>query len=318
MVGALVRRHRADNGFHLLQTTLIDRGQLGGLESRDHRQDIFERAHLFNLLQLGAKVLQGEAGLAHFLFERCRSFLINGLLSFLDQGQHVPHAQEPRGHTVGMKGLERLDLLPYPDKLHWLPDHGFDRQGCTTTRIPIELGQDRAINGHGFVKGLGYVDGFLARHGIDHEKGIMWRRSLFDLPQLLHELLVDLQTASRIEDNGVTVARTSIVKGLPANFDRVSGALLDQDRGTYALAQHAQLLHGRGAIHVRRYEERMMTHLLDFFGQLGRGGGFPSAVQTHQEYDRWWSRSHGQGTMRISHQRRQLVTHDFDHLLPWG
>src|SRR5262249_8115629 len=75
MIVALVRRHRTDNGFHLLQTTLIDRGQLSGFESWDHGQNVFERAHLFNLLQLGAKILQGEAGLAHFLFERCRSLL---------------------------------------------------------------------------------------------------------------------------------------------------------------------------------------------------------------------------------------------------
>src|SRR5262249_9211652 len=163
--------------------------------------------------------------------------------------------------TVGMKGLESLDLLPYPDKLHWLPDHGFDRQGRTTTRIPIELGQDGAINGHGLVKSLGYFDGFLARHGIADEEGVMRRSGLFDLPQLLSERLVDLQTASRIEDNGITVGRAGIIKGLPANFDRISGALLDQDRGAYALAQHAQLLHGRGAIHIRRHEERAVTHL---------------------------------------------------------
>src|SRR5262249_15121355 len=204
------------------------------------------------------------------------------------------------------------------DKLHWLPDHGFDRQGRTPTRITIELGQDGTINGHGLVKALGYVDGFLARHGIDDEEGVMRRGGLFDLPQLLHELFVDLQTASRIEDNGITVGRAGIVKGLPANFDRIRGALLDQNWGVYALAQHAQLLHGRGAIHIRRHEERAVAHFLHFFRQLGRRGGLPRAVQTHQEYDRWWSGSHRQGTMRVSHQRRQLVAHDLDHLLPWG
>src|SRR5262245_31248943 len=191
-----------------------------------------------------------------------------------------------------MKGLEGLNLLPYPDKLHRLPDHGFDRQGRTTPRIPVELGQDRAVNGYCLVKGLGDSDSFLARHGIDDEEGVMRRRGLFDLTQLLHELLVDLQAAGRIEDDGITVGRAGIIKGLPADFDRVSGALLDQDRGAYALAEHAQLLHGRGAIHVRRHEERTVTDLLHFFGQLGRGGGLPGAVQTHQEYDSWWSGGH--------------------------
>src|SRR5262245_30138476 len=105
-----------------------------------------------------------------------------------------------------MKGLQRLQLLPYPDELHWFPDDRFDREGRTTTRIAIELGQDGTINGHGLVKGLGDLDGFLARHSIDHEEGVMRCGGLFDVPQLLHEFRVDLQTASRIEDDGITVS----------------------------------------------------------------------------------------------------------------
>ena len=42
-----------------------------------------------------------------------------------------------------------------------------------TAGIAIELGQDRAINHHRLVEGLGHLDGFLPRHGINYEKGVV-------------------------------------------------------------------------------------------------------------------------------------------------
>ena len=95
MVVTFVRRHRANDSFHPLQTALVHWRQLGSLDSWNHRQEIFQGAHLLDLLQLRAKVLQGEARLTHLLFKGESSFLINRLLSFLNQGEHVPHPQQP-------------------------------------------------------------------------------------------------------------------------------------------------------------------------------------------------------------------------------
>jgi hypothetical protein len=61
-----------------------------------------------------------------------------------------------------------------------------------------------------------------------------------------------------------------------------------------------------------------MPHLLHFLGKLCRRGGLARAVQAHEQDDGWRSRRHGQRTMGVPHQRRQLIAHNFDHLLPWG
>src|SRR5215510_12882602 len=161
-----------------------------------------------------------------------------------------------------MKGLERLDLLPDPHKLHWLPNYSFDRQRCTTPRITIQLGQDRTINGHGFIECLSHLHGLLPGHSIHHEEGVMRVGGLLDVPQLLHEFLVDLQTTSRIEDDSIRVGRTHIVEGLTTDFHRIAGAFLRQDRSPYTLSKDTQLLHRSRTIDIRGNAERAVPHLL--------------------------------------------------------
>src|SRR5215467_7810962 len=105
---------------------------------------------------------------------------------------------------------------------------------------------------------------------------------LLDVPQLLHEFLVNLQTASSINDDGIRVERADMVKGLATDFHRIAGTCLYQDRHPYTLAKDAQLLHGSWTIDICGHKKRTVSHLLDFLGELCRRGGLTRAVQAHE------------------------------------
>ena len=67
--------------------------------------------------------------------------------------------------------------------------HEFDRHAGNrahadrraAARITIDLGQDQARQLHTIVETLGYIDGFLASHGVGYKQDLSWLRDRFDL-----------------------------------------------------------------------------------------------------------------------------------------
>ncbi len=51
------------------------------------------------------------------------------------------------------------------------------------------------------IEGLGHVDGFLTGHGVHDQQGFIDLDCLLDAHQLLHQLVIDLQTACGIENH---------------------------------------------------------------------------------------------------------------------
>src|SRR5207244_13593762 len=77
----------------------------------EHAEDLIERAHLAELLQLIAEVFEREGVLAKLLGQRLGLGLIDRRLRLLDQREHVAHSEDARGQAVGMERLERVRLL---------------------------------------------------------------------------------------------------------------------------------------------------------------------------------------------------------------
>jgi len=70
-----------------------------------HIHDLFERAHLANLLELIAKIFKREFFLAQLAFEVGGGFLINRLLDAFDERHEVAHAENAGDDTLGDKIL---------------------------------------------------------------------------------------------------------------------------------------------------------------------------------------------------------------------
>src|SRR5262245_51990836 len=115
----LPRRHGRDDGVEApdvrgFLVELLRGGALHELaETGDHPEDLVERPHLLDLAELVAEILQGEAVLAELLDQGLGLLAIDRLLGLLDQREHVAHAEDARGHAVGMEGLQGVDLLAH-------------------------------------------------------------------------------------------------------------------------------------------------------------------------------------------------------------
>ena len=73
------------------------------------------------------------------------------------------------------------------------------------------------------------VDGVLACCGIDKEKNLIWVDGFVDVLELVHELLIDLETASGIKDKDVISFVGRFLGGFLGNIDWVNiGAHIEE------------------------------------------------------------------------------------------
>src|SRR3989442_13023985 len=145
-IAPLARRHRADDRvepaeIRRLAVEILGRA-LEHLAKGKHAEDLIERTHLAELLDLLAEVLQRERVLAELPSQLLRLRLVHGRLRLLDEREHVPHAEDARGQAVGMERLERVGLLAPADEGDGAPGDGPDGERSATPRIAAEVGED--------------------------------------------------------------------------------------------------------------------------------------------------------------------------------
>ena len=189
--------------------------------------------------QLVLKILQCETGLTQLRLEgRCR-FGVDRLLGLFNERQHVAHAKEPRRHALRVEGFQGVQLLANPDELDRLADHRLDRQRRPAPGIAVQFGENHALDAHRLVEGRRHVDRLLTGHCIDHEKRVAGIGSRLDLHQFLHQRLVDLQPSRRVDDDGVGLMPGRFLESLPADINRVAGALPHHHGHLNLLAEQA-------------------------------------------------------------------------------
>src|SRR5215211_2352541 len=112
-VGALIGRHREDDRLDPVDLPLVDLVHPPRRlpHAGHHLHQVAERAHAPHLLQLAEEVLERELLLADLALEVGRLVGVELLLSLLDQGHHVAHAEDPARHPVGVEALQLVELL---------------------------------------------------------------------------------------------------------------------------------------------------------------------------------------------------------------
>ena len=91
-------------------------------------------------------------------------------MRFLDQRQHVAHAEDARGHAVGMERLEPGELLAHARELDRLAGDVAHRERRAAARVAVELGEHDAGERQALVERARDVDRVLALHRVDHEQ----------------------------------------------------------------------------------------------------------------------------------------------------
>src|SRR5690606_34173346 len=216
----------------------------------------------------------------------------------LDQRNDVAHAENTLSHTLGVKGLQSVELLGHPNELEWLAGHLPDRKRCTPARVTVQLGQDDTREGQSVVKRLSDVDCVLTLHRVDDKQGLDGPQNVVELTDLLHHGFVDAQTPGRVDDKYVVVMSPRVIKRIACNFfrrlvgvrwhevdaglGRYGLQLLDSSRTVDVGADYQDFLPARFAALMRMVAFRQPAC------QLTRRGGFTRTLQPGHKNDRWW------------------------------
>src|SRR6266702_6931337 len=105
----------------------------------DHGGDPAHPAHLADLL---LEVLQIEAlALLHLLGEFFRLVDVDRLSRLFDEREHVAHAEDARGHALGVKKLQAVRLLAHARELDRLPRDLAYRERRAAARVAVALGE---------------------------------------------------------------------------------------------------------------------------------------------------------------------------------
>src|SRR5690606_2905989 len=83
-------------------------------------------------------------------------------LSLLDQRDNIAHPQHPLSHALGVERLQTVQFFRYTHELQRFAGDVAYRQGCTTSGITVELGQDHTGQGQSVGESLGNIDRVLA------------------------------------------------------------------------------------------------------------------------------------------------------------
>ncbi|MFM1943079.1 MAG: hypothetical protein RI897_2061 [Verrucomicrobiota bacterium] len=283
--GAFLKGHRADHALHpfeLLLTLAEVRLFHGFTSSGQEADDVFQRAQFLHLPQLLKKVVERELASAHLLFQLLRLVEIDRLGRLFHQADDVAHAEDARGHSLGVEGFEVLELFTGADEFDGFAGDRFQAEGGAAPGVTVEFGEDRAGDLEGLVEMGGDVDRFLASGGVEDEEDLLGFDEIAQADQFLDEGFVDLEAAGGIKDQRVAERRFGVVEGFTGDLEDVFFAMTRKDGDVQLLAQSFELVHGGGAVDVSGHEEGLSTLFKEEAGEFGGGGCFSRAMEAHE------------------------------------
>ena len=140
-----------------------------------------------------------------------------------------------------------------------------------------------------------------------------------DGDRLVHHLLVDAETAGRIDDDHVDAALAGELDAAPRNLDGVADAVAGLgcphlDAG--ALADNLKLLDGVRALEIRGDEQDSLALLAQPLTQLSGEGGLTGTLEAGEHEDGGAGLCEGQLTRGTTEDLDELLVHDGNNLLP--
>ena len=176
-----------------------------------------------------------------------------------------------------MKRLERIVFFADADELDGLSGDLADGERRATASVAIHFGEDYAGECELLVKFVSGVDGILPGHGIGDEQNFLRIEQALKRLHLVHELVVNVETAGSIDDE-------HIASGVDSFAARFLGEAHDGrgigfadfafvDVGLNCGGDHFELLARGWAVDVDGDEQRAVSAILEPVGELARGCG---------------------------------------------
>src|SRR5258705_303859 len=183
---------------------------------------------------------------------------------------------------IGEK-LEDFEFFADTGEFDRFPGNGFHAQGRAAASIAVEFGEDGAGNVQGLIEMGGDIDGFLACGRVEDEQGFLGFDQITQPDEFLNERFVDLEAASGVEDECVTVVGFGEVERAAGDFEDVGLAFAGEDGELELLSEFFELVHGRRTIDVGRDEQWSSALFEEEAAEFAAGSGFAGAVEAEHE-----------------------------------
>ena len=180
-------------------------------------------------------------------------------------------------------------------------------------RIAVALCEHDARDADALFERLRDVDGLLAGHGVYGKERRVYRNRFLDLLELMHHLLVDLETASRIDEDRIEMILRRVIHAGFCDLFRLPVFSEREYFDTDFLTVDDQLFDRRRTVNVRRDKKHLPSLRLQFPGEFCRGRRLAGALQADHHEDghvgRLLERQFGD---RSAKERYHLVVDDLD------
>ena len=290
--------------------------RLGLFHAGHHPRQRAQTTHLGHLAELHAQVVHVELALGHFRSELVGFVLVDDFRRPLDQTNDVAHAEDAARNALRVERFDSVQLFANTREFDRFAGNRAHRKRRTAARIAVHTGQHDTGQINPLAEILGDIDGILARQRVHDEQYFLRRRNLRHRLHFVHQLLVDVEASSRIEQQHIKALQLC---GLHRALGDVDGLLPLHDRQGRDFGLRSErcklLLRGRAVNVERRHQDLFallrLQHLRDFRGR----GGFTRALQTdHHDDRRRRNRQIQVALLRTQHLDERIVD-DLDDLL---
>ena len=157
------------------------------------------------------------------------------------------------------------------------------------------------------------VHGLLARHRVEDEQHVRRLRRPRNAPELLHQLLVDVQAAGGVEDHDVEALLAGGIEAEPSCRDGIA-AVEREDGKLDLLAELLELVDRRGALEIASDEAGPLSVSTQEETELRSGGRLSRALEPREQDHR---RRAAEREPRVpgAHEAGQLLVDDLHDLL---
>ena len=199
-----------------------------------------------------------------------------------------------RAKSSGSNGRRSSSASPIPISLTGTPQLLGDRERDAALCGAVELGERDAGHVHRVAEQQRLAQAVLAGRGVDRQQrlvrsaGRLAGDHLAHLAQLVHQVLLCVQTAGGVADDHVVAARLGRLDRIEHHGAGVRPGLAAHHLAAGALGPQRELLGGRGAKGVpRREQHRPAELLLQVPGDLADRRGLAAAVDPdHEDHGR--------------------------------
>jgi len=200
----LLRRHRRDDGLDAHQLLVVEGDALGQFaEQGELLQQIGDAPHLLDQLDLLDEVVEIEVAGEDLLRVLLGLLLVDDPLEVLHQADDVAEAEDPGGEALRPELLQLVHRLAHADELDGLTGDLLDGERGATAGVAVHLGEHYTGERKLFVELFRGANRVLSGHGVGHEQNLRRIQQLLQRLHLIHQLIVDVQAAGRIDDEYV-------------------------------------------------------------------------------------------------------------------